>query len=98
MFRVQEVGEMTLRRYWFEFSQDRDKALPAGIGIGCGVTAYDYDDAVRLVRDAVFDGRDLPAIANQVTDIDVSDLDASHVRPNMGNVLRRGVWYPLGYE
>jgi len=89
---------MTLRRYWIEFSPVSDKALPVGIGLGCGVTAYDYDDAVRLVRDVVFEGGALPAIANHVPDVDVSNLDASHVQPNMGNVLRRGVWFPLGYE
>jgi hypothetical protein len=29
-----------------------------------------------------------------VEDVDVRDLDAGHVLENMGDVTRRGVWFP----
>ena len=28
----------------------------------------------------------------------VDELDPNHVVPNMGNILKRGVWFPKGYE
>lgn len=89
---------MALRRFWIEFSIDVDTPLPAGVGLGCGVSAYDYDDALRIIRSRVFEDRSLPKIWRNIEDVDVSELDASHVRPNMGDVLRRGVWFPLGYD
>jgi len=30
--------------------------------------------------------------------IDMLDIDQSHVAPNMGNFLKRGIWYPQGQE
>jgi len=46
--------------------------------------------------EAAFGGQRL---ASQVKPVrDASELDQGHVVPNMGNWLRRGVWYPLGYE
>jgi hypothetical protein len=29
---------------------------------------------------------------------DVATLDQGHVRPNMGSIFARGIWFPLGYE
>ena len=29
---------------------------------------------------------------------DVAELDQGHVIPNMGNMLKRGIWFPLGYD
>jgi hypothetical protein len=65
---------------------------------GCGVTAYDEDDARRLVRERVFAGGVLPPIGKAIEDIDISTLDDEHVRPNMGVPIRRGVWFPKGYD
>lgn len=98
IFQAQEEGKVGLSRYWFEFSTDDDRSLPAGVGLGCGVSANGYDDAIQLLRDNIFDGGALPPIVNHISDVDVSELDAAHVLPNMGDVLRRGVWFPLGYE
>lgn len=89
---------MDLRRFWFEFSDDTGKPLPIGVGLGCGVSAYDYDDAIQIIQSAVFEGKPLPVISTSIADVDVSELDVNHVRSNMGNVLQRGVWFPLGYE
>ena len=86
-----------LRRYWFEFSTDRPEDLPPGVRIGCGVTAYDIQDATALVQQLVFDGRSVPSTRKVLIDVDITTLDAGHVRPNMGNPVQRGVWFPLGY-
>ena len=82
-----------LHRFWFEFGGPRE-ALPPGGLIGCGVTAVDRADAERLLLDDLFGGRDLPPIARLVADVDVSQLDAGHVIPNMGDPTIRGVWFP----
>jgi len=67
------------------------------LNMGCGVTAYDYDDAINLLRESVFGGNE-PTVIDFKEDVDVSKLDQNHVAPNMGSVVVRGVWFPLGYE
>jgi hypothetical protein len=81
-----------LRRFWFSF-----EGLPpfSVLTVGCGVTAYTYDDALQILKDKVFE-QSLPA-CSVIEDIDISTLDEHHVRPNMGVVTQRGVWFPLGY-
>lgn len=86
-----------LRRYWIQFDATQ-ATLPIGLGHGCGVTAYDYSDAVALLKDRVFGGESPPEAKNIVEDIDVSTLDAGHVLPNMSDPSTRGVWFPLGYS
>lgn len=83
-----------LRRYWFTFESSES---PIPTNSGCGVTAHDYEDALALMRDRVFGGQ-LPAIQQCTEDVDVSSLDVRHVIPNLGNVLIRGVWFPLGFQ
>ncbi len=62
---------------------------------GVGITARSEADALDLLN-AAFGGE---RRAREVKPIhDASELDQGHVVPNMGNWLRRGVWYPLGYE
>ncbi len=82
-----------LKRFWFTFS-----SLPrlSALNLGCGITAYSYEDAVRLLRERVFGG-DEPSIATVEENVDVSKLDQKHVVPNMGVVVTRGIWFPLGY-
>jgi len=82
-----------LHRYWFEFSGPRE-ALPPGGWIGCGVTAVDRADAEQLLVAGPFRGTALPPLERVVEDVDVRDLDAGHVLANMGDVTRRGVWFP----
>jgi len=81
-----------LRRYWFTFQQS---SQPTPLNLGCGVTAYNYDDALELLRDRVFGGREA-AVADVIADVDVSTLDKAHVLPNMGSAVTRGVWFPRG--
>ena len=86
-----------LRRYWIEFVKSKEAILPIGISNGCGISAYDYDDAIKLLKEKVFVDIELPSIKKIIEDVDVSTLDTGHVLPNMGNVAVRGVWFPLGY-
>jgi hypothetical protein len=83
-----------LRRYWFAF-----KAFPhpTALNLGCGVTAYSYEDALHLLRERVFPASDLPEIVDFKVDVDVTRLDSNHVVPNLGLVVDRGVWFPQGY-
>jgi hypothetical protein len=65
--------------------------------MGCGVTALDEADALKILRERVFVNHRFPDIKNTATDVDISKLDSGHVPPNMGDPSRRGVWFPLGY-
>lgn len=89
---------MKLHRFWFEFDLSNEDNPPAGTLLGCGVSAYDYDDAISLLKKRVFNDAELPKITKEIKDVDVSTLDQNHVLPNMGMVTNRGIWYPLGYE
>jgi hypothetical protein len=81
---------MKSRRFWFEFDGD----VPPPLRRGCGVTAFDYEDALALLRSHVFDGGEIPPIRNIIHDVDVSTLDQGHVLPNMGIVVDRDIWWP----
>jgi hypothetical protein len=87
-----------LHRYWFEFdaSEPQDRELLAGhlLLLGCGVTAWDEEDACRLISERLFGGGSLPPIRSITADVDISTLDAKHVRPNMKVPVWRGVWFP----
>ena len=64
------------------------------MSLGVGVTAQSPEDAISLVRQAWPNDR----IVDIQTVADVAELDQAHVVPNMGNWLRRGIWFPLGYD
>ena len=85
-----------LHDYWFTFVRPQD-GYPLGVQLGCGVTAYSYEDALHLMRTSLFRDIPMPAIATVTEDIDFSTLDAGHVRPNMGVPIVRGVWFLGGY-
>jgi hypothetical protein len=65
--------------------------------IGFGVTAFTLEDALNLIEGFGY-GRYLPddrgslLVKEQVL---ATDLDASHVVPNMGPMSSRGLWYPF---
>ncbi|WPV00060.1 hypothetical protein SNE26_29035 [Mucilaginibacter sp. cycad4] len=82
-------------RYWFEFEFSHN--IPPGLGYGCGITAYSYDDALGILSRDVFKGG-IPTIKNLTENIDVSTLDAGHVLPNILPPTSRGVWFPYGYK
>lgn len=83
-----------LRRYWIHL-KNADQF--AGLRIGCGVTAFDLNDALVLLQTHVVGDQSLD-VETAIEDVDVRTLDPSHVLPNMGVVTRRGIWFPLGYE
>jgi len=87
---------MSLHRYWIKFEQD-SKNHVIGTLLGCGVTAHSYEDALEILQDNVFTGKALPPVLSMIEDVDVSNLDPNHVLPNIGNPLRRGIWFPLAY-
>ncbi|XXF80872.1 hypothetical protein P2318_14255 [Myxococcaceae bacterium GXIMD 01537] len=82
-----------IRRYWVEFA-DRQEAERYGLGGGCGVSGYDREDALELIRERIFPGLELPRVSRIVEDVDVSSLDEGHVLPNIAPPVFRGVWYP----
>lgn len=83
----------SLRRFWFVF----EKTEVSIAGHRFGVTAESQPSALALLERDVFDGV-LPELASVRVDVDISSLDASHVRPNMGDPTVRGIWFPLGYS
>ena len=85
---------MALHRYWFTFEN-----LPpmSALALGCGVTAHDREDALKILKTTVFLDGEFPTIVGLVDDVDVNSLDRGHVIPNMGSPVGRGVWFPLGY-
>ncbi len=73
--------------FWISFPDDPDFSM------GLGVTAWSREDAYRLLEEQGYDFH-VRARRVEVRDaISVSDL-AEHVRPNMGPIVVRGVWYP----
>ena len=45
---------MELHRYWFKFDLTMQDPHPLGILLGCGVTAWEVEDARRLLSERVF--------------------------------------------
>ena len=67
-----------------------------GFGYGVGVTAYNIEDAKSMLLEKMF-SKGLPPIENVIENVKYDDLDEGHVRPNMGVIVCRGIWYPKGY-
>ncbi|MFO0961163.1 MAG: hypothetical protein U0800_27600 [Isosphaeraceae bacterium] len=65
--------------------------------MGFGVTAYDLDDALNTIRLLGY-ARYLPPDLGRLSIIEgvlYDDLEANHVRTNMGPIVVRGMWYPF---
>jgi hypothetical protein len=39
----------------------------------------------------------MPTIERCIEDVALTELDANHVLPNLGDPTQVGVWFPLGY-
>ena len=76
-----------LRPYWITTNQP--------MSLGYGVTARSSEDAEVLLRLVLTSEH---AVTGVVPVDSVDALDQGHVVPNMGNLLRRGIWYPRGYD
>ncbi len=68
---------------------------PPVLNLGVGITAASEAEA-RAMFAAAFGAAHRIAQVRAVMDAD--ELDRKHVVPNMGNMLKRGVWFPRGYE
>ncbi len=88
------MDQPPLIRYWFRFKAPR---FPKALDLGCGVSAHSYEDAVNLVRERIFGGKEPDIIACEI-DVDISKLDGRHVLPNIGSMAVRGIWFPLGFR
>jgi hypothetical protein len=83
-----------LRLFWINFEDRELASLPVGTRLGIGVTAENEAEAAVLAGANLFQGADLPA--HSIRRIETMDeVDPRHVRPNMGNHLVRGIWFPL---
>ena len=93
-----------LTRYWFEFDEadliewrdgwpthGRFGYLPSP---GCGITAYDYEDALRLLRRWILREDGFPKLSKVIKDVDVSTLYDCYGLHNSGCPAWRGIWYP----
>lgn len=70
---------------WITFEKPR-----SGLGLGVGVTGNDRADTEAIVQEIFGDQK----VKEIKTIQSVEELEEDHVRMNMGNFLRRGVWYP----
>ena len=70
---------------WIEFDN-----APTDLGLGAGVTARDLEDACNLLRAQY----GTVAVSKVSTVESIEQLEANHVRKNMGSILRRGIWFP----
>jgi hypothetical protein len=61
-----------LIRYWFLFETDRS---PRALNLGCGVSAYGYDDALALLNERVFKDGIVPRILELKENVDISLVD-----------------------
>jgi hypothetical protein len=84
-----------MHRYWITLVAPPPSSP---LGLGCGVTARDRNDALALFAATVLREHPGLSVREILEDVDVSTLDAGHVLPNMGSVLVRGVWFPQGYS
>jgi hypothetical protein len=86
-----------LKRYWFEFDFPKprlshDAYIPA-CGC-CGITAFDYNDALIIMRRFMLLENEKPIFSRVIENIDVSTIEDMHIIPNLGVPVWRGVWYP----
>lgn len=85
-------------RYWIEFNFENYMPMPSGAKMGCGVTAFSYEDALHIINTKLFNNKPIAPIKHLIENVDISTLDAAHILPNMGLPNIRGIWFPLGYD
>lgn len=86
-----------MRTYWILFDIETIFGYPIGIGLGCGVTAQNREEALALIKKKIFNKSPMPAIKSIKEDFDTEQVEQNHVKWNMGNPEKEGIWYPLGY-
>jgi hypothetical protein len=81
-----------LVRYWFEFEYETGSHVQEHRQLSrCGVTAFDLEDAKRIVIDRFFHDMPFPTIRFLIEDVDVSTIEGlgRYAPP-----IWRGIWYP----
>ena len=81
-----------MKIYWIQLRDGQ------GVRPGFGITARNWDDAVAMLEQAFgvvastrFDKTMIEAWREIKS---AAELDQNHVVPNMGVIVRRGVWFP----
>jgi hypothetical protein len=67
--------QTTNKRFWFEFELEDVFNSPPAIGLGCGITACDYDDALRIMEDKIFSKTKMQPIKMVIENVDINTLD-----------------------
>lgn len=89
--------KVSLIRFWFEFEAAGIEKDWWYLKLGCGVTAWSYEDAVHLPEKNLFKEKSFPPIKKVIENLDVSTLESNHVLPNIVTQPNmRGIWYPQG--
>ncbi|MEO6303787.1 MAG: hypothetical protein ABIP51_11515 [Bacteroidia bacterium] len=86
-----------LIRFWFKFDNNTN-LVPLGLVCGCGITAFNYDDALNIMKEKIFKEENIPEIIIKIENVDICTLDQGHVVPNMYSPNYRGIWFPIGYH
>lgn len=84
-----------MKLYWIRHNDPlKQRSSP----MGYGVTARDEQDAVYLLVEATPDLGETDVAGGWVvkTINAISEIDQEHVVPNMGNHMKRGIWFPQG--
>lgn len=88
------MSHVRLHRYWLELDIPLNHpSRLEGISLGIGVTAFDVEDAIAIVRQRYFPNDELPPIRKLVEDVVIPDL-LPKVQRIMSIPVWRGVWFP----
>jgi hypothetical protein len=82
-----------LHKYWIEL-ESSDPALAWQGQFHYGVTAYNYEDALKLLVERFCMNRDFPSVVSVVEDVDISTLQVGKLVTEIGVPVWRGIWYP----
>jgi hypothetical protein len=90
-----------LRRFWIKLDVVFGDWHPAGMLLGCGVTAYSVEDAINLIQSDVYKEKPAHSIRLMIEDVQFSQIDRNHVLINMPAISvieKRGIWFPKSYS
>lgn len=88
-----------LTRYWFEFEMTDNDLQRFGYfpAWGIGITAYDYKDALKLLRRWIMrEENEFPKLKKVIENVNIPELFpvTSRLPQQLGCSAWRGVWYP----
>ena len=56
----------------------------------------DFEVAIKMMEEKILTEIKSPRILKKIENIDIRQLNQIHTIPNMGVVMQRGIWFPLG--